>query len=142
VFDYTDLHYGGGGSGTSLCGNGGEINVLKGSARVVESHGLFTDSAHAGVYSTAAGMDGGYLGISGSRFTTSMCGIALSTARAEVVGNDFANTLDLYGFMANTVDRVRVWYNTSHAPVDVLAAASTPVSVLKTGLRTQAGMWY
>jgi RHS repeat-associated protein len=123
VLDYTDVHFGGYGSGGGFCSSYGSLTVNSGAARVVVSNSLFTDAMSSGISGGDAGSANGYLGVYNSRFRSSYCGVSVSQAVAQIVGNDFDATLSNYAFFALYPSKVRFWFNTARASVDAVGSA-------------------
>jgi hypothetical protein len=112
VFDYTDMRFGGNGSGSSCVY--AELSVASIYARVVVSNSSFTESEQAGISIVSGQNPNGFVGIYDSHFATSMCGIQTSGV-GEVMGNTFEDSFTKYAFWALGAKKVRV----QHGPRQV-----------------------
>jgi RHS repeat-associated protein len=142
VFDYTDIRYGGWGTG-GACANYGAITASDSGVRFALVNSTISDALYAGVSLYHTNLDGrGYAGIYNSRFASSGCGVSMWTsASADVIGNTFSGPFTGFTFSTALVSvdsrRLRFWFNTSSGQVAV-GNSSTPPTRQQADVRYNA----
>jgi hypothetical protein len=112
VLDYTDIRYGGYGSGGG-CSAYSSVETLSSKARLIIAHSLFTGSMYSGFYNGSSNADPmGYVGLYDNEFANSPCGVRIDSGSADVIGNTFDSSLSKFGFESLAPNGIRFWYNT------------------------------
>ena len=132
VFDYVDVRYGGYGAGSG-CPGFGAVKAASSHARMVVSNSIFTEALYAGVASGKVDADG-FVGIYDSHFASSRCGVASVQAgdtngQTEVVGNTFAEDLELAAAYFLNPRQTGFWFNTADAPVIAAGSEYLDISI-------------
>jgi RHS repeat-associated protein len=115
IIDYTDVRWGGYGSGTTAyCQGTGLIGTISDHTKLIVSNSTFTDSARNGV---AVGADlsdsGAFVGIYNNVFDRSACGVSVyGGPRTEVIGNQFTAGFGNWALFGNSSNQSRIQFNT------------------------------
>ncbi|GLZ33514.1 hypothetical protein Lesp02_57020 [Lentzea sp. NBRC 105346] len=123
ALDYTDMRYGGRGSG-GLCGAAGQVDIAY-DARVVISNSSFTD-AHYNAISIGNIGANGFVGVYNSNFDRSRCGINTWSSQVEVIGNTFGSSFGYRSLLANAATKLRMWFNTFGSGPSVIGGSPRP----------------
>lgn len=110
VIDYANIRYGGAGNISALgCTGRGGLSASYG-ARVVLSNSKVTDSQINAV-SVSSSRDRQYVGLFNNEFSGGECGVSITSATGDVVGNKISSDFSNVGVGVVGSQDVRFWFN-------------------------------